>query len=262
MTGNPLPTLKIDLNADCGESFGAYVIGQDAALIPLVTSANIACGFHGGDPAVMDATVKLALAHNVAVGAHPGYPDLVGFGRRELAATPDEIENFVLYQIGALSALARANHARLRHVKPHGALYNVAAKNIETARAITRAIARFDPSLIYVGLANSAMGQAALEMGVPFAREGFCDRAYEADGSLRLRRLGGAVHSDPARAAAQALQLARDHSVTTYDGETIALQVDTLCIHGDNPRAVEIAQAVHEALVRNGIQIAALIRDD
>jgi UPF0271 protein len=258
MTDPTSPAIRTDLNADCGESFGAYSIGQDAALMPLITSANIACGFHGGDPDVMDATVKLALAHNVTPGAHPGYPDLVGFGRRELKATPIEIENFVLYQIGALSAFAKANHSRLAHVKPHGALYNTAAKDIEIARAIGRAILRFDPSLVYVGLANSAMIQAARELGLPFAREGFCDRAYEADGSLRSRRLAGAVHSDPAQAAAQALKLAREHSVTTFTGEIITLEVDTLCIHGDNPNAVEIARAVRETLVRHGIQIAAL----
>ena len=254
--------MRLTINCDMGEGFGLYRIGDDAAMMPHIDLANVACGFHASDPPTMRATVRLAKQHSVKVGAHPSLPDLQGFGRRAMAISPAEVADLVTYQVGALKAFLDAEGMPLNHVKPHGALYNVAAKNIETARAITRAIARFDSSLIYVGLANSAMGQAALELGVPFAREGFCDRAYEADGSLRVRRLAGAVHSDPARAAAQALQLARDHSVTTYGGETIALEVDTLCIHGDNPRAVEIAQAVRETLVSNGIQIAALIRDD
>lgn len=234
----------MDLNADVGESYGAYSIGQDAALIPLLTSANIACGFHGGDPEVMETTVRLALAHGVALGAHPGFPDLMGFGRRLLAATPSEIEHFVLYQIGALDAFARANGARLAHVKPHGALYNLAAQELEPARAIGRAIARFDPALVYMGQAGSAMIEAARELGLRFAREGFVDRAYEATGALRSRRLPGAVYDDPARAAAQAVQIACEHTLTAFTGEVLPLEADTLCLHGDNPHAVEIAREV------------------
>jgi UPF0271 protein len=245
----------MDLNADVGESFGAYTIGADVGLMPLVTSVNIACGFHAGDPLVMARTVALAQAHGVTIGAHPGFPDLAGFGRRALDATEDEIENFVLYQIGALNAFARAQGAILKHVKAHGALYNVAAGRLDVARAIARAVARFDANLILVGLANSALIEAAREVGLRAAREGFCDRAYNADGSLRSRREVGAVFDSPERAAAQAVQLARDHTVTTYEGKTMALEPDTLCLHGDTPRAVEFARAVRAALNLAGIEM-------
>jgi UPF0271 protein len=243
----------MDLNCDMGESFGAYSIGNDAALMPLITSANIACGFHAGDPRVMALAAYLAREHHVAIGAHPGFNDLVGFGRRNLDATPDEIENDVLYQIGALAAFAK-----LSHVKAHGALYNRAAENPTIARAIARAVARFDPNLVLVGLATSnAMADAARESGLHFAREGFCDRAYNRDGTLRSRREAGAVIADPARAAQQALQIAREKSVTTPEGATIPLEADTLCIHGDNPHAVEIARAVREGLERNNVAVTA-----
>ncbi len=247
--------MNIDLNSDVGESFGAYSLGADAELFTLITSANIACGFHAGDPLVMNRTVALAQANGVAVGAHPGYPDLVGFGRRAMDATEAEVENFVLYQIGALSAFTRAHGVALRHVKAHGALYNVAAQDPKIARAIARGIARFDLNLIMVGLANSLLIDAAREIGLRAAREGFCDRAYNADGSLRSRREPGAVHASAARAAAQARQLARDHAVTTYEGQTIALEVDTLCLHGDTPHAVEFARAIRAALQDAGIEI-------
>ena len=244
----------MDLNCDMGESFGAYSIGNDAALMPLITSANIACGFHAGDPRVMARAAYLAREHHVAIGAHPGFNDLVGFGRRNLDATPDEIENDVLYQIGALAAFAK-----LSHVKSHGALYNRAAENPTIARAIARAVARFDPNLVLVGLATSnAMADAARESGLHFAREGFCDRAYNRDGSLRSRREPGALIHDPQRAATQALQIARAQTVTTPEGETISLVAETLCVHGDTPGAVEILRAVRAAFEQNGITIAAL----
>ncbi|CAG0947005.1 5-oxoprolinase subunit A [Anaerolineae bacterium] len=245
---------QIDLNCDMGESFGAYSLGNDAALMPLITSANIACGFHAGDPRVMARTVCLAIQHGVVLGAHPGFHDLVGFGRRNLDVTPDEIESDVLYQIGALSAFAK-----LTHVKAHGALYNLAATNAPIAQAIARAVARFDKNLVLVGLANStAMADAACEYGLRFAREGFCDRAYNRDGTLRSRREPGALIHDPERAAAQALQMVRDQTVTTLAGETIPLAVDTLCVHGDTPKAVEILRAVREMFDRHDVKIAAL----
>ncbi|MBI5303330.1 MAG: 5-oxoprolinase subunit PxpA [Chloroflexi bacterium] len=248
--------LQIDLNCDMGESFGAYSMGNDAALMPLITSANIACGFHAGDPRVMVQTVRLALQNKVALGAHPGFNDLVGFGRRNLDATPDEIESDVLYQIGALDAFARVENARLVHVKPHGALYNVAATNPRVARAIARAVARFDAHLVLVGLATSiTMADAAREFGLRFAREGFCDRAYNRDGALRSRREPGALIHDPQRAATQALQMVRDQTVTTPEGETVPLVVDTLCVHGDTPEAVAILRAVREVLSKNDIEI-------
>ncbi|MGB8646464.1 MAG: 5-oxoprolinase subunit PxpA [Anaerolineae bacterium] len=248
----------MDLNSDLGESFGVYTLGADAELFPLITSANIACGFHAGDPQVMERTVALARAHGVAIGAHPGYPDLAGFGRRAMEAGEIEIENFVLYQIGALAGFCRAQGAPLRHVKPHGALYNMASRDLKVARAIARAVARYDPQLVLVGLANSALIDAAHELGIQAASEGFCDRAYNPDGTLRSRREPGAVHATPERAAAQAVQLARDHNLTAYDGTIIPLEVDTLCLHGDTPHAVEYARAIRRALAEAGIEIKAL----
>ncbi len=250
--------MRIDLNCDLGESFGAYTLGNDAALMPLITSANIACGFHAGDPQVMARTVLLAVQHGVAIGAHPGFADLVGFGRRALDATPDEIENDVLYQIGALAAFARAEGVSLAHVKPHGALYNLAATRPPIANAIARAVARFDAALILVGQPGSALERAAREYRLRFAREGFADRAYNRDGTLRSRREPGALIDDPQRAAEQALQMVRAQTVTTPEGETIAMPVDTLCVHGDSPHAVEILRAVRAALKQNGVAVMAL----
>jgi UPF0271 protein len=250
-------TQPIDLNCDLGESFGAYALGNDAAIMPLITSANIACGFHAGDPQVIARTVRLAVQHGVAIGAHPGFPDLVGFGRRALDATPDEVANDILYQIGALAAFARAEGTTLTHVKAHGALYNLAATRPPIARAIARAIARFDPKLILVGQPGSAMMDAAREQDIRFAREGFADRAYNRDGTLRSRREPGALIEDPQRAAAQALQMVREQTVTTPEGETIAMPVDTLCVHGDSAAVVEILRAVRGTLQQNGIVISA-----
>jgi len=249
---------KIDLNCDMGESFGPYRLGNDELLLPYITSANIACGYHAGDPLVMERTVRLAVQHNVALGAHPGLPDLAGFGRRPMQLSPEEIENIVLYQIGALAAFARAAGRALTHVKPHGALYNMACTDIESARAIARGVARAGEELILVGLAGSALPEAAQEAGLRSAREGFADRAYQADGSLRSRRLPGAVIEDPAAAAAQALQIVRDGAVTTFAGGTRALEVDTLCIHGDNPAALAIVQAIRRRLAEAGIEVVAL----
>ncbi|MCL4486764.1 MAG: LamB/YcsF family protein [Chloroflexi bacterium] len=250
--------MRIDLNCDMGESFGAYTIGNDAGLMPLITSANIACGFHAGDPLVMEQITGLAIQHGVALGAHPGYRDLVGFGRRTLDATPAEIEADVLYQIGALAAFARAQSASLKHVKAHGALYNVAAVRPEIARAIARAVAGFDPNLIMVCLAGSKMVEAAQEQHLRVAREGFADRAYNRDGTLRSRREPGSVIHDPQQAAQQALQMVREHTVTTPEGDEIPIEVDTLCIHGDNPAAVQNAKAIRELLEHNGVTVAPL----
>jgi UPF0271 protein len=240
-----------------GESFGTYTLGNDAAIMPLITSANIACGFHASDPQVMAHTVRLAVQYGVAMGAHPGFADLVGFGRRALDATPDEIENDVLYQIGALAAFARAEGTRLAHVKPHGALYNLAATRPPIADAIARAVARFDATLILVGQPGSALERAAREHHLRFAREGFADRAYNRDGTLRSRREPGALIDDARRAAEQALQMARTQTVTTPEGETIAMPVETLCVHGDSPHAVEILRAVRAALQQNGVAVMA-----
>lgn len=247
--------MKMDLNSDLGESYGIYTLGQDDALMPHITSANIACGFHGGDPQVMQRTVALAKAHGVGIGAHPGYPDLAGFGRRVLKMSESEIENMMLYQLGALAAFTRAQGAVLRHVKPHGALYNFAAQDMPTAKAIARAVTRFDSKLILVGLANSFLIDAANEFGLRAAREGFIDRAYKSDGSLLPRSELGAVVSSPARAVQVAMQLVREGTVRTIDGKLLELQVDTLCIHGDSPNAVEMARAVNEALRAEGVEL-------
>lgn len=250
--------MRLDLNADMGESYGVYSIGQDEGLMPYITSANIACGLHGGDPTVMAHAVSLAKMHGVAIGAHPGYPDLAGFGRRVLKMSENEIEAMMLYQIGALEAFARAQGTRLAHVKPHGALYNLAVGDMLTARAIARAVTRFDSNLILVGLANSRLVEAATEFGLTPAREGFLDRAYKSDGTLLPRTEVGAVLATPARAVQVAIQLVREGTVRTVEGQLLRLEVDTLCVHGDTPYAVEIARAVHEALSAEGVEVGPL----
>jgi len=249
----------VDLNADLGEGFGAYTVGDDAAVLAFVTSANVACGFHGGDPRVMDRTVALAVRRAVAVGAHPGHFDLRGFGRRPIPAEPDEIEADVLYQVGALAAFASAHGTRLAHVKPHGALYNQAAADPGIARAIARGVARADRTLVLVGLAGSGpMREAAAAEGLRFAAEAFADRRYEADGTLRSRRLRDAVLTDPDAVAAQALAIVRDGRATAADGSTVTLRADTLCIHGDAPNAGALAEAVRGALAHAGIDVRPL----
>jgi UPF0271 protein len=250
---------RIDLNADVGEGFGAWAMGADAELIPLVTSVNVACGFHAGDPTVMDRTVALAVASGVAVGAHPGHPDLRGFGRRAIAADPAEVERDVLYQVGALQAFARAHGTRLVHVKPHGALYNQAAEDDALARAVARGVARADQDLILVGLASTAvMRRAARQEGLRFAAEAFADRRYTAKGTLQSRREPGSVLTDPLEAAAQAVKIATEGRVLSVDGHEIVLAADTLCLHGDNPAAAANARAVRRALEAGGVTVRPL----
>jgi UPF0271 protein len=249
---------RIDLNADLGEGFGAWTMGADEGLLEHVTSANVACGFHAGDPRVIDRTVGLAARAGVAVGAHPSHFDLRGFGRREIHAAPAEVEADVLYQVGALQAFASAHGVALRHVKPHGALYNQAALDETLAGAIARGIARSGPGLILVGLAGSrAMRTAAEAAGLRFAAEAFADRRYDADGTLVSRRVPGSVIHDPQAAAEQALRIARG-SVLAADGREVPLQARTLCLHGDNPNALEIARAVRRALDGAGIELRPL----
>jgi len=248
--------MRMDLNADVGESLGAWSIGEDEALIPLVTSVNVAAGMHAGDPATIARTVELAARHGIAVGAHPGYPDLAGFGRRAMALAPDEIEATVLYQVGAVAAFARAAGVALRHVKAHGALYNRAARDPVAAAAVARGVASFGRELVLFGLAGSALVAEAIDAGLIVAEEAFADRAYEADGSLRSRDLEGAVLDDPAAAAAQALAIV-DGSVTAWDGTPVAIRADTICVHGDLPGAAARARAVREALVGAGVEIRA-----
>jgi UPF0271 protein len=250
--------MQVDLNADVGESYAAWTLGDDAGLLPLVTSANIACGAHAGDPSVMDRTVALCRQLGVAVGAHPGYPDLAGFGRRDLDMEADELTASLLAQLGALAAIARARRVDLQHVKAHGALYNRAAKEPALAAVVAGAVASFSTELILLGPPGSALLEAGDFAGLRVAAEGFADRAYEPDGSLRPRRLPDAVHQDPASAAAQAVSIVRDGCVRTVTGELVRLEVDTLCIHGDSPHAVAVAGAVRVALERAGIEVRAL----
>lgn len=250
-------TLRIDLNCDMGEGFGAWSMGQDGALLDMVTSANIACGAHAGDPATMARTVAAALAKGVAVGAHPSLPDLQGFGRRTMAITPEEARGLVLYQVGALEAFVRAAGGRLHHVKPHGALYNMVARDRALADAIAGAVRDFDPSLILVGLSGSELIRAGQTLGLACAQEAFADRGYEADGSLTPRSRPGALIEDEAEAVARALRMAREGRVTSRTGEDVALQADTLCIHGDQPRALGFARSLRQALSEAGIQLRA-----
>lgn len=247
--------MQIDLNCDMGESFGAYKIGNDEEMMRYITSANIACGFHAGDPMVMERTVKLALEHGVQVGAHPGYPDLLGFGRRVMDLSTAEIENYMLYQMGALWAFARAHKTEMRHFKSHGALGNVAFVNLEVARAIARGVARFSKELVFVALANTPLVEAAQEMGLKVALEAYPERAYNADGTLRSRKLPGASIHDPKVAVERAVRMVTDGTVVAYEGEIVKIKADTLCIHGDNPAAPQIAAALVEALKGAGVQL-------
>jgi len=242
-----------------GEGFGVYPLGRDAELLAFVTSANVACGFHAGDPTVMDRTVALAVEAGVAVGAHPGFPDLRGFGRRRVDADPADVERDVLYQVGALQAFARAHGTRVVHVKPHGALYNQAAEEEPLARAVARGVARAGRDLALVGLATTdVMRRTAEAEGLRFAAEAFADRRYERDGTLQSRRVPGSVITDPAAAADQAVRIARDGVVVAVDGTEVRLRADTLCLHGDNPEAVANARAVRQALERAGVELRAL----
>ena len=248
----------MDLNADLGESYGRWTLGDDERLVHHITSANVACGFHAGDFRVMETTVALCRHADVAVGAQPGYPDLPGFGRRPMPFEPDEVESLVRYQIGALEAFCRAAGVELRHVKPHGALYNQAAADPALARAIARATAQFSGDLLLFGLASSEpMASAAAEAGLRFVPEGFADRRYRADGSLQPRREPGSLITDPAEAAAQALAIASGQPIETADGPALTLDAESICCHGDTPGAVEIAAAVRRAIESAGVVVEA-----
>ncbi len=251
---------SIDLNADLGEGFGRYRLEGDTELLDLVSSANIACGFHAGDPLVMRETVSRAAARRVVVGAHPSYPDLVGFGRRELGATPTEVEADVVYQIGALAAFCVGHGTALRYVKPHGALYNRAAKDASIATAIVRAIRSVDPSLILLGLEGTVMLTEAQAGGLDVAREAFVDRAYLADGQLVPRGQPGAVLDDVATIVERAVRMVTERFVIAIDGTRRIVRPDSLCVHGDGPHAVAIVRALRERLESVGIEIAPFAR--
>ncbi|MEO7050994.1 MAG: 5-oxoprolinase subunit PxpA [Rhodanobacter sp.] len=248
---------RIDLNCDLGESFGAWRMGGDEALLKLVSSANIACGFHAGDPGIMQHTVAVAAARQVAIGAHVSLPDLQGFGRREMRVSAEEVYAMTLYQLGALSAFCQAAGTRLAHVKPHGALYNMAARDRSLADAIAAAVQAFDPRLTLFGLAGSALIDAGTALELPVAAEAFADRRYRADGSLQPRREAGAVIDDVATATVQALGIVRDGTLIAAQGESVHLHADTLCLHGDGALAVELARALRAALEHAGVRIMA-----
>ena len=250
--------MRVDINSDVGESFGAYTLGHDAALMASITSANVAAGFHAGDPSVLRATIRLAKAGGVAVGAHPGFPDLVGFGRRELSVTPREAEDFVLYQIAAVAGVAAAEGVRLQHVKPHGALFNMAVSDAELANAIARAVAAFDPSLILFGLPGSEILDAGRAAGLRVAAEVFADRAYEPDGSLTSRRTPGSVIHDAALVVSRAVRMVTDRAVEAIDGTVVPLDADTICVHGDTPGSDDLAARLRSSLVAAGVTVKAI----
>ena len=245
----------IDLNADLGESYGNFTVGHDAELIPLLTSANLACGFHGGDPRVMDRTVGACRTAGIAVGAHPSFPDLVGFGRRVLDASGGEVEADVLYQVAALEGFCRRHGVALQHVKPHGALYNHANHTPDVARGIAAAIASYDPHLLLVCQFGTELARAGVGAGLRIAYEGFVDRAYNADGTLVSRSVEGSVYHDRGRATEQALRMVSEGTVVAMDGTVVDVQVDTLCAHGDNPQAVELITALRDRLAAAGIAL-------
>ncbi|MBL8296738.1 MAG: 5-oxoprolinase subunit PxpA [Rhodanobacteraceae bacterium] len=249
---------RIDLNCDLGESYGIWTLGQDEQVLAQVSSANIACGFHAGDPGTMRRTVALAAARGVAIGAHPSLPDLQGFGRREMAVSADEVHALTLYQIGALHSFAKSKNTQMNHVKPHGALYNMAARDPALAEAIAAAVAEFDRDLILVGLAGSALLAAGRAAGLAVAAEAFCDRRYRADGSLMPRREADAVIHDADMAITQALSIVQQGCVTAGDGSRVVISADTLCIHGDQPNAAVFAARLRAALVAAGVEIRAL----
>lgn len=241
------------LNCDMGESFGNYTLGLDSEVMPFVDCANIACGFHASDPHVMRHTVRLAVTHGVKVGAHPAYPDLMGFGRRSMACSPAEVEDLVLYQIGALAGICRAEGTTIGYVKPHGALYNDMARDPELLRAVMRAVISYDPSLPLMLMATADPApsrQLAKEMGIAIWFETFADRAYDANGHLVSRLLPGAVHHDQHTIVAQAIRLARGEPLQAADGTSLQLPCDTLCVHGDNPESVAAVRAIREAFLK------------
>jgi 5-oxoprolinase (ATP-hydrolysing) subunit A len=247
----------IDLNCDMGESFGAYTIGMDTEVMDHITSANIACGFHAGDPLVMDKTVKTAQQKKVGIGAHPGYPDLSGFGRRHMACSETEIRQYVIYQVGALQGFCRAHGANMQHVKPHGAMYLDAVENDTVARGIIHGILAIDPDLMFVALAGKKgepMRRMGAELGLKVAYEAFPDRAYTPEGTLVSRKQPGAVISDPDTVAQRALDMANGY-VIAVDGSRIELEVHSLCVHGDNPAAVALVKNIRNILEINGVQV-------
>lgn len=251
-------SVKVDLNSDLGESFGAYKIGMDDEVIKLVSSANVACGFHASDPVVMQKTVKMAKEAGIGIGAHPGFYDLMGFGRRNMVISPKEAYAYVTYQLGALYAFCSQQGVKIQHVKPHGALYNMAGKDYELAKGICQAIYDFDPEIILLGLSGSQMINAGKDIGLRCANEFFADRAYEDDGSLRARSKEGSMITDENEAIERVVKVLKTGMVTTYSGNEIELKIDSICVHGDNAHALEFVKIIRERLSKEGIEIAPL----
>jgi UPF0271 protein len=247
--------VSIDLNCDMGESFGAWTTGGDAALMDFVSSVNIACGFHAGDASVIRKTVETAISKGVRIGAHPSFPDLQGFGRREMKMPSAEIFDLVLYQVAALKGICEALGAKLDHVKPHGALYNAAAKNAEMSAAIAEAVKKIDDNLIFYGLSGSFLISEAERLGLRTASEVFADRTYQADGTLTPRSAPNALISDPNQSITQVLQMIFDRQVTAAGGEKVALKAETVCIHGDGAKALDFARLINAELTKRGIKI-------
>lgn len=248
---------QVDINCDLGESFGQYTIGSDEQILEYVTSANIACGFHAGDPTVMRKTVRMALDKGVQIGAHPGLQDLVGFGRRPMAISAEEAYDLVIYQIGALSAFLKAEGGTMQHVKPHGALYNMAAKNTELSESIAKAVYHVDPSLVLYGLSGSELALAGERMGLQVAHEVFSDRTYQKDGTLTSRREPHALIEDDELAVKQVVRMVREGKVRTVQGEDISLKADTVCIHGDGIHALQFAKTITSKLKEASIHLKA-----
>jgi len=249
---------KVDLNADLGESFGAYTIGMDSEVLRYITSANVACGFHAGDPVIMQQTVALAAERGTAVGAHPGYPDLMGFGRRNMNVSAEEARAYIKYQVGALAAFTRACGLKLQHVKPHGAFYNMAAVNDKLAEAICQGVYEADPELILLGLAGSAHIRAAKKIGLRVASEVFADRGYMDDGTLVPRSQPGAMVHDRAEAIARTIRMVKEGCVETITGKIIPIQADSICVHGDNPDAIGFVHDIRAALEKEGVTVACI----
>lgn len=243
---------SIDINCDLGEGFGRFQVSDEAQIMPLISSCNIACGFHAGDPLTIKRTIDLAMEHSVNVGAHPGYPDLVGFGRRFMDMSPSELYASMVYQIGAVKALVEAAGGSLMHVKPHGALYNRSAKDLELAITICKSILDLDKKMVLVGLANSAHQQAAEQAGLSFRREAFIDRRYDQMGHLVSRKEEQATISKPELALEQLMEIIENHEVRSLSGESVEIQADTFCIHGDNPAAIDILKKINDELVKRG----------
>lgn len=248
----------VDLNSDLGESFGRYTIGNDDKIIPLISSANVACGYHASDPVVMGKTIAMAKEAGIRVGAHPGFPDLMGFGRRNMNVTPAETKAYVLYQLGALDAFCRVNGVKMQHVKPHGALYNMAAKDYTLSTAICEAIKEFDSNLIVLALSGGQLAKAAQDMGLRTAMEVFADRGYEEDGTLVDRRKEGAMIIDENEAIARVIRMVKEKKVTAVTGKDIPIQADSICVHGDGAKALAFVEKIREAFEKEGIQISPL----